>query len=452
MTFDIGFRGYGNSEQPRQSKAEGTPYTNTSTQKTVQWLSAVFEANGDNLTACDAPEADDQSLTSGYEYIDESVQSDEMDRRRVAFSPWEDEETQPLTAPYSNSTAPRTATEHHTYSSMPHTQTQHHTYSEIDHSVPQHSTMWGAQQVPGQRQEDMVLVGRVNPLFWSPSGSSNPFLTPDHEVHMHCSGRAPQCSSEPLPVHSANTVHGTSGRSVHSLFGASGREGGALFGARGRSEHAGFGAGERDEQGAYRPGEPRLPLPKYAEAISHDSFMSQFNGLMDVYRSSGQRKVMYLEQCVKGSEAESWLRRFLFENGRGVSWEALEKEFKAAFTSFFDGEEAQNRLEDRVMRPDETVRKYVMDKLDLCVRFDPYMRERDRIHYVTAGLPEAVHEYLMGHAVTTVNHLLDKLILVEAQLKGRSRYRSRKIDIPAAPQASTVQMLQSLEKKKLWMG
>ena len=127
------------------------------------------------------------------------------------------------------------------------------------------------------------------------------------------------------------------------------------------------------------PYKPRLPLPVFKNAVHTRDFLSQFEDRMDMYRCSDAEKVAYLEESVRNSEADPWLRKYLLERGRHCNWNLLVSEFANAFTSPYNSEGARNAMENRIMRPGESVRAYLYDKLDVVVRCDPNMTEIEQI-------------------------------------------------------------------------
>lgn len=166
---------------------------------------------------------------------------------------------------------------------------------------------------------------------------------------------------------------------------------------------------------------PRLPLPLFRQAVHTRDFLSQFEDRMDMYRCNDAEKVAYLEESVRNSEADPWLRRYLLERGRRCNWNMLVAEFANAFTSPYDSEEARNAMENRVMRPGEAVRTYLYDKLDLLVRCDPNMSELDQIRFIKRGLPREYQIKLVGFQFDKVQDLKSFLVNLEGEINTLTR-------------------------------
>ena len=179
-----------------------------------------------------------------------------------------------------------------------------------------------------------------------------------------------------------------------------------------------FSGGRPDNDATYKP---RLPLPLFKNAVHTRDFLSQFEDRMDVYRCSDVEKVAYLEESVRNSEADPWLRKYLLEHGRRCNFNLLVAEFVKAFTSPYDSEEARNAMENRIMRPSESVRAYLYDKLDLVVRCDPNMSELEQIRVIKRGLPREYQVKLVGFQFTTVKDLKAFLVNLEGEINTLTR-------------------------------
>ena len=179
-----------------------------------------------------------------------------------------------------------------------------------------------------------------------------------------------------------------------------------------------FSGGRPDNDATYKP---RLPLPLFKNAVHTRDFLSQFEDRMDVYRCSDVEKVAYLEESVRNSEADPWLRKYLLEHGRRCNFNLLVAEFVKAFTSPYDSEEARNAMENRIMRPSESVRAYLYDKLDLVVRCDPNMSELEQIRFIKRGLPREYQVKLVGFQFTTVKDLKAFLVNLEGEINTLTR-------------------------------
>ena len=118
------------------------------------------------------------------------------------------------------------------------------------------------------------------------------------------------------------------------------------------------------------PRKPHLSIPTFKNAIDVATFLLQFEKRMDFYQTDDNEKVLYLEDALKGSEAEPWIREYLHMHGPNPHWNTLVAELRREFTHPTERVEARARMEDRVMRSDESVRAYIIAKKDLIARFD----------------------------------------------------------------------------------
>ncbi|KAJ1521826.1 hypothetical protein ONE63_003461 [Megalurothrips usitatus] len=176
-----------------------------------------------------------------------------------------------------------------------------------------------------------------------------------------------------------------------------------------REESGPFRSENRPRYSGY---EPKIPLPKFKESINVRDFIERFEERMSHFEPNRIKRLAYLEDCVKDSEAESWLRRYLLENSRSCNWSELIRDMKSSFTSDYDDVDARNRMEDRVKKPTETMRQYILEKLDLIARFDIRMKEIDKIRFIVDGLPLSVHD-LRPLVFKTVRDLTSTLVNLE---------------------------------------
>lgn len=65
------------------------------------------------------------------------------------------------------------------------------------------------------------------------------------------------------------------------------------------------------------------------------------------------------------------------------------------------------------MESADKVRSYIMDKLDLIVRCDPEMKEKDQIKHIRAGLPDAYQKRLLRQRFKDTNELTNAVIALE---------------------------------------
>lgn len=192
----------------------------------------------------------------------------------------------------------------------------------------------------------------------------------------------------------------------------------------------------------FPPRKPNLSIPHYKDAIDAKSFIYDFDTCMTVFECNVPEKIMYLRDALKGSEAQPWLRHYINEKGTNPDWDLLTHAFKTTFSHPSDRKAARTRLQERVMRPDETVRAYIMAKMDLISQFDNNLCEEDRLEYITNGLPVEYQRELISVDHNSVRALTDFLVSFETKLADLRRR------IPSfAPEKSRVTIIEPSSTK-----
>lgn len=167
--------------------------------------------------------------------------------------------------------------------------------------------------------------------------------------------------------------------------------------------------------------EPKLPLPLYKDAVNAREFMAAFQRRMKSYNTSEERGIEFFELALKGSEAETWLRQFMYERNYMVTWSNLKSQFLETFTNEFEVLDARAKMEERVMKPSETMRKYIMDKLYLIACYDMHMKELEKVEKVISGLPLNYQEKILASNYRTVKELQTGLVALDAAMRRHSR-------------------------------
>ena len=166
----------------------------------------------------------------------------------------------------------------------------------------------------------------------------------------------------------------------------------------------------------FGPREPRLTLPLYKDAVGAREFMQEFEDMCETFNTPDNRKIKFLEQCVKGSDGESWVRRYIFLHGRNCDWAALSAAFVEGFTGDAAKQQAKQKMKLRTLLPTENVHRYINDKLDLITRYDPDMPVDKQIDKIIAGLPQSYASWVPGHKFNTIDEFSAFIIKIDADL------------------------------------
>lgn len=193
---------------------------------------------------------------------------------------------------------------------------------------------------------------------------------------------------------------------------------------------------ESSRDPADRRDRPRLPLPLYKQCVDLHDFLQKFEDRMDEWGCSPKLKISYLEEAIRGSELQHFVERYLFTNGRACSWTALRRDMEDNFIGPHDRQDKKFKMEDRILKPGESVRNYIQEKLHLLVRWNPTMSEMEQIDYILQGLPTNYQRDLRATVFTDLRTMQVTLINLE-----RNYNRFQNWD-QAAPPVSRVTVIE----------
>lgn len=166
----------------------------------------------------------------------------------------------------------------------------------------------------------------------------------------------------------------------------------------------------------HRFGGPKINLPLLKNIIECNEFLLKFERVMNHFDILPRDRVLYLEQCVEGSRAETWLTNYL-RNYQGQNFTVVEMAFRKAFCTGDEGRRLKTMIKGRVWRDGESVSDYFIDKMVLLSKFSTSMSMPERVAYIKEGLPHNWKVKLVGMTFATMEDMLDYLVAVEADLQ-----------------------------------
>ena len=184
--------------------------------------------------------------------------------------------------------------------------------------------------------------------------------------------------------------------------------------------HGGAQTSSTFRNSRHEPRPPKLPLPQYRLCVDLRDFIEQFEDRMDHYNCTSYEKVIYLEDSIRGTELEPFLRRYISEYGRRCSWSSLVRRIIETFENPLEEEIKIEKMESRKYLPGESVQKYIQDKLDLISRAMAGTSEHRQVSLIVKGLPADWSQYLRGRYFESVRQLTLALVTLQASMESDS--------------------------------
>lgn len=153
-----------------------------------------------------------------------------------------------------------------------------------------------------------------------------------------------------------------------------------------------------------------------------EEWLAMFEDVASTSAWNDQVKVTKLSGFVTGSVA-SFLRYYR-DTKPNATWDDIKTAMCKYFTKDSDEFVRQIRMEERKKEPDESLAKYMFDKLRLIRRYKGDMLPANQVTQIVKGLPANIRTYVSGKVFPDPEALYDKIHAVVDLMAGRSKTSS----------------------------
>lgn len=173
---------------------------------------------------------------------------------------------------------------------------------------------------------------------------------------------------------------------------------------------------------------PRVPKSFHGDIYEDvEDWLEHFERVADVNGWDRARKLRHVYFALEDA-ARTW-----YENHEAVmtSWEEFRRHLLAAYASTDRREKAENALQARNQRTNESVGMYIEDMSRLFKRADPNMTEEKKLRHLLRGVKEELFAGLVRNPPRTVAEFRTEATTIEKALQQRARHYNR--DTSGAP-------------------
>lgn len=167
--------------------------------------------------------------------------------------------------------------------------------------------------------------------------------------------------------------------------------------------------------------QPRVPKSFHGDAFEDvEDWLDQFERVASFNGWNEQRKRQNVYFALD-DPARTW-----FENNEATmsSWEEFRRRLLATYVSIDRKEKAENALQARNQRPNESVAMYVEDMVRLFRRADPSMPDDKKLRHLMRGVKQEIFAGLIRNPPGTVPEFVAEATSIERALQQRARQHS----------------------------